>query len=151
MILTLVLNEINGDNMSDKTLLAVYGSLREGRENSQMHDSTDAVHYFTGHTKDDYDLFAYQSGYFPSVSLAHSSSEKPVIVDVYMVGNKAMEEHYDFLEGYNKSNPDDSFYNRKKVDIVAPTGDMVEAWMYHINEITGQRVDSGDWNDYKEA
>ncbi|AUG88427.1 gamma-glutamyl cyclotransferase [Vibrio phage Vp_R1] len=133
----------------EKQLVAVYGSLRPGRGNFGVNGEAKATHLFTATTKDNYDLFEYCNS-FPSVSLKHSDSGTPVVVDIFETTRSGLEGAYDRLEGYDKENPEDSFYNRTEIPIMLATGDIVMAWIYHIDEITGKRVEHGDWSRHME-
>lgn len=129
--------------------VAVYGSLRRGMENEDVNKSGDGIFYFEGETWDNYDIFEHGGGYFPSVSLTHSESKKPVQVELFRVPDTGLTGSYDSLEGYDP-NPDHCFYNRTLIPIrLHDTGDLAMAWIYHIDKITGERVVSGDWVKHK--
>lgn len=127
--------------MSDKkpVFVATYGSLRCGMQNYAVNEAAGAKHIGTGLTCKNIDLYRYRGAYFPSVSLAHSENEKPVVVDVFETDMDGLTGPYDRLEGY----PD--FYNRTEVDVCMEDGSKVTAWIYHIDERQEELVASGDW------
>jgi gamma-glutamylcyclotransferase (GGCT)/AIG2-like uncharacterized protein YtfP len=124
-------------------LIAVYGSLRPGMSNERVNDNAEARHLGTATTVNHMNLYEYGQGYFPSVSLEHTDSGKPVVIDLYECTEDNMIDHYDALEGYP------SFYNRTKIPVRTYTDDIVEAWIYHIDEAQDVLVTSGDWVDWK--
>lgn len=125
--------------------IATYGSLRLGMENFRVNASGNGVHVGTGKTENNIDLYQYGGAYFPSVSLAHNSNGKQVVVDVFEApeGDDGLEGAYDMLEGYP------SFYNRTIIPIVMDNGDTLDAWIYHIDEEQSVLVESGDWCSHK--
>ena len=62
----------------NKVLVATYGSLRLRMENARVNDRAGGKYLASGSTVNNYDLFRYGGGYFPSVSLVHNESKKPV-------------------------------------------------------------------------
>lgn len=103
----------------------------------------------TGKTVDNIDLFQYCSG-FPSVSLEHSESGKPVVVDVFKTTQEGLEGAYDMLEGHHGNDNPHTFYKRTQVRVDL-NGEEVMAWIYHIDEVTGPRVEHGDWCVHKDG
>jgi len=126
-------------------LIATYGSLRRGMENERVNERGGGKFLSMGVTVENFDLYQYGGGYFPSVSLTHNASKKPVVVDVYEAPMSGLTGAYDQLEGY----PD--FYNRTEVEVKLDNGEIVKAWMYHIDEEQPVKVDSGDWCLFKNA
>lgn len=137
--------------MSDKVLVATYGSLRRNMHNAMVNDNANAVFVGKGKTKENFDLFEYGGGAFPSVSLVHSESNTPVVVDLYETTGAGLTGAYDWLEGYRGPEYARNFYNRTKVNILKDDGEEVEAWLYHIDEEQPVRVPSGDWCLHKDA
>lgn len=125
-----------------KTFVAVYGSLRTGMSNYGVNLRAGAELVGKGRTVDNYDLHRYAGCYFPSVSLTHSDSEMPVVVEVFETTDAGLTGPYDSLEGYP------SFYNRTVVPVVLDDGREVDAWIYHIDEKQKDVVSSGDWVTY---
>lgn len=125
--------------MTDKVFVATYGSLRRGMSNEGVNYRAGAEYYGKGKTVENYDLFRYNSAYFPSVSLTHNASQTPVVVDVWETTQAGLEGPYDSLEGYP------NFYNRSEVDILMDSGEVLRCWIYHINSPMPNRVESGDW------
>lgn len=120
--------------------IATYGSLRRGMQNFRVNQSGGGVFVGLGETVDHFDLYRYGSSYFPSVSLQHSESEAPVVVDVFEAPfDGGLTGSYDMLEGYP------SFYNRSIIRVVLDNGDELDAWIYHIDQKQPTRVESGDW------
>lgn len=134
--------------MSGKVLVAVYGSLRSGMHNAAVNDRAGATLVGKGRTVDNYDLHQYSSCYFPSVSLAHSTSEKPVVVEVFETDQSGLEGPYDGLEGHRGNDNPHTFYKRTLVPVLLDSGEQVEAWIYHIDETQPVRVESGDWVEF---
>lgn len=131
--------------MSDKVLVATYGSLRRNMQNFRVNERAGGKFYGSGSTVENFDLFRFGGAYFPSVSLAHSASGKPVVVDVFETTQEGLEGPYDMLEGFDPANPEDSFYRRTKVKVALQSGETVDAWIYHIDDVQNERVESGDW------
>lgn len=135
--------------MSDKTVLvATYGSLRRGMGNFRVNLRAGGEFVGTGKTMEHFDLFEYCYG-FPSVSLTHNSAGKPVTVDVFATTQDGLEGAYDGLEGHHGNDNPHTFYKRSKVKVQMDNGNLVDAWMYHIDEETGPVVEHGDWCVHK--
>ena len=124
--------------MSNKDqLVAVYGSLRKGFGNHSVMERAGGEYFFTGKTKENYDL--HDLGYFPSVSKAHNTNGTPVVVEVFAVDEGGLKGPLDTLEGF----PD--FYNRSLTKVVDEEGKEFDVWLYHIDRANGPVVRSGDW------
>lgn len=134
--------------MSDKVFVATYGSLRRGMHNAMVNDNANAVFVSKAKTKENFDLFEYGGGAFPSVSLVHSESKKPVVVDLYETTMAGVTGAYDWLEGYRGPGAR-NFYDRTEITVVKDDGEEVIAWIYHIDEEQDVRVESGDWCTHK--
>lgn len=130
--------------MSDKVLIAVYGSLRVGMSNAGVNSSGGGVYKGTGRTVENYNLYRYKGSYFPAVSLEHNSNNKPVVVDVFEAPLSGLTGAYDRLEGCHAPNHPSNFYNRTEVDVEL-NGEVVKAWIYNIPEEQHELVESGDW------
>lgn len=131
--------------MTDKNVLvATYGSLRRGMGNHPVNDMAGGEFVGLGKTAGNVDIFAYCGG-FPSISLKHSDNGKPVVVDVYRTTQQGLEGPYDRLEGHNPLRKTGNFYDRSEVMINMDSGEQVKAWIYHIDDVTGPLVESGDW------
>ena len=127
--------------MSD-VLVAVYGSLRKGLGNHRVMEIAKGELVDAGYTSKNCNL--YDLGAFPSVSLAHSSANKPVRVEVYQVPEDGVTGPLDGLEGYPH------FYNRTVINVDLDNGEVVQAWLYHIDAEKSKLVESGDWVKYLE-
>ena len=136
--------------MSDKVLVATYGSLRRNMQNFRVNERAGGKFFGHGKTVENFDLFRFGGAYFPSVSLKHSDSGKPVVVDVFETDMAGLTGPYDMLEGYDPVNPEDGFYNRTQIEIELDSGEVVKAWIYHICEEQNERVESGDWCLYND-
>ena len=132
-----------------KVLVATYGSLRLRMENARVNDRAGGKYLASGSTVNNYDLFRYGGGYFPSVSLVHSESKKPVVVDVYETTEEGLTGAYDMLEGHRGNDNPHTFYKRTQIPVRLDSGEEVMAWIYHIDEQQETRVPSGDWCTYK--
>jgi gamma-glutamylaminecyclotransferase len=128
---------------SIKHFVAVYGSLRLGMVNEPINNRAGAVWQCQGKTVNNHDLYEYGGRYFPCVSLKHNNAEKQIVVDVFEVNETGLEGNYDVLEGYP------SFYNRTQIPIQMADGQILSAWIYHIDDEQEILVESGDWVEYK--
>jgi gamma-glutamylcyclotransferase (GGCT)/AIG2-like uncharacterized protein YtfP len=126
-----------------KHFIAVYGSLRKGLQNHDLHARAKSSFVGNGETKENFNLYEVNNCYFPSVSLEHAHAGVPVQVEVYETIGDNMKAHYDMLEGYP------SFYNRTEILIRMENDDLVKAWIYHIDEEQVTLVENGDWVDFK--
>lgn len=130
--------------MTEQTLetkpvfVACYGSLRSLMGNHRVNAMAGGTVVGLGRTKDNYDLFAYCSG-FPSVSLEHSDNGLPVRVEVYETTEAGLTGPYDRLEGYP------NFYNRTLIPVVLDDGSEVGCYIYHIDQVSGPLVENNDW------
>lgn len=136
------MSEVNQDN---RVFVATYGSLRRGMQNERVNERAGGKFFGHGKTVENFDLFRFGGAYFPSVSLEHSDSGKPVVVDVFETDMAGLTGPYDMLEGYDPVNPEDGFYNRTQIEIELDSGEVVKAWIYHIDDMQNERVESGDW------
>lgn len=125
--------------------IATYGSLRRNMQNFRVNSHGGGEFVAKGKTVDNYDLYRYGGSYFPSVSLKHSESGVPVIVDVFEAPEDGLTGAYDMLEGYP------GFYNRTQIPILLDDGRTVSAWIYHIDDEQRNRVESGDWCTHNDA
>tara|TARA_B100001063_G_scaffold227047_2_gene237152 strand:- start:2805 stop:3224 length:420 start_codon:yes stop_codon:yes gene_type:complete len=128
--------------MPKDVLVAVYGSLRQGLGNHRVIGFANGELVDSGKTVNNYNM--YSLGAFPSVSLEHSGHGTPLVVEVYRTDEEGLTGPLDGLEGYP------TFYNRTKVDVVLDdSGEVVSAWIYHIDEEKDEPVLDGDWFKYK--
>jgi gamma-glutamylcyclotransferase (GGCT)/AIG2-like uncharacterized protein YtfP len=112
-------------------------------ENECVNERAKAEYMGEGKTDKNFNLYQYGNGYFPCVSLEHTDNATPVVVDVFQVTQDGLEGPYDALEGYP------GFYNRTKILVKMYNDDLVEAWIYHIDEAQPNVVESGDWVEFK--
>lgn len=118
-------------------LVAVYGSLLTGLGNHRIMALARGDLIGRGKSVDNYDMFS--MGAFPSVSLAHSEHGTPLVVEVYSVDKRGLTGPLDALEGYPR------FYNRTQIPVQLENGEVVDAWIYHIDEKREVPVPNGDW------
>jgi len=137
------------DESAQPIFVCTYGSLRRGMGNDWTNTNAGAELIGLGHTKNNHDLYSYGGGAFPSVSLQHSASEKPVRVEVYQTTEEGLTGPYDRLEGYYGGDHPHTFYNRSLVPVVMDSGEELECWIYHIDEEQPVRVEAGDWCVFK--
>lgn len=130
--------------MSDKVLVATYGSLRTGQANFRVNEMAGAKSLGEGWTVENHNLYRYNGAYFPSVSLVHNDNNTPVRVEVFETDRNGLTGPYDRLEGY----PD--FYNRTEIPVKLDSGEVVQAWIYHIDQPLVETVKHGDWVKYLE-
>lgn len=87
-------------------LVAVYGTLKRGNHNNFILDDA----YYLGNDIL-YDVTLYDLGPFPAARLKESDGS---LVEVYDCDNNHIR-NMDFLEGYDESDPVNSFYIRTKI------------------------------------
>ena len=118
------------------SLVAVYGSLREGLGNHRVirHDT---VRQADGVIEGVFNM--YSLGAFPALSLSDTPTD--IVVEVYEVADAAQAQSLDWLEGYP------SFYDRKVVTLA----DGRECWVYFIHDLTQHQglVNCGDWKVFR--
>ena len=124
----------------NNTLVAVYGTLREGFGNHRRLLSH-VTKVGKGRTKDKYIMV--QSG-IPYVS--KSEQKDNIVVEVYEVDNDVTLPRLDSLEGHPR------WYRREPIPVVLDNGEEVTAELY-FNEVETSRynyVEDGDYvNAYK--
>jgi gamma-glutamylcyclotransferase (GGCT)/AIG2-like uncharacterized protein YtfP len=120
------------ENNENKTLVAVYGSLRQGMGNHRLLEGQD----FLGKTTvSGFSMYRYCNGY-PACIL--DGGTNTIITEVYSVDDSCFAS-LDMLEGYP------SFYNRSQVKT-----ELGEVWVYHMSEDgvgDAPLIPSGDWVD----
>jgi gamma-glutamylcyclotransferase (GGCT)/AIG2-like uncharacterized protein YtfP len=121
-----------------KTLVAVYGSLRNGLGNHRLLENSEYLGEFE--SKPEYSL--YSLGGFPGLKENGTTS---VVMEVYAV-DEATARRVDQLEGYNPNSDNNTFYDKKMIE--TPYG---EAGVYlYVNDIPEDRlVESGDWKQHR--
>lgn len=131
--------------MTDKVLVATYGSLRKNMENFHVNSRANATSIGEGWTEEPAVLSRYGGAYFPMVSLHSEDAVLPVRVEVFETTQAGLEGPYDGLEGYPH------FYDRTQIPVVLDSGEKVTAWIYHIEDrdSRGEVVPSGDWKIFK--
>lgn len=134
--------------MSDKVLVATYGSLRTGQHNFAINLRAGAESKGEGWTDNNYNLYRYGGAYFPSVSLVNTDNNTKVRVEVFETDQAGLEGPYDSLEGHRGNDNEYTFYKRTKIPVTLDSGETVEAWIYHIDEPQEELVESGDWTEY---
>lgn len=144
-------------NNTDKVFVATYGSLRREMENFRVNGNAGGEFLSTATSVKKIPLYRFNNAYFPSISLSpsHVKESTPVLhVDIFTCEEQGLTGPYDCLEGY----PD--FYNRSVEDFVLNkdckvgdtsyyAGDVIQAWVYHIDEEMDEPVESGDWCVYQ--
>jgi len=119
--------------MTNKTLVAVYGSLRKGLYNHGVIEDEQTA--FVGETE----LRGFEMRDYGSFPYVHHGNGK-IKVEIYLVTEEKLKEDLDMLEGYP------SFYNREQV--YTKYG---KAWIYFIdkeNHDIYNKVKDGDWKEY---
>jgi len=122
--------------MANKNLCAVYGSLRKGLGNHGLIANSN----FVGETisEDKYTMFSL--GYFPGIV---EDGETNIVLEVYEV-DADTELRLDRLEGYVESNPERSFYIKKKINT-----EFGEAFIYIYNgRPSAKVVEDGNWTKF---
>ena len=113
--------------------LAVYGTLRNGNENTGRVDNTSLV--YPGHQK------------FPAMIQDYKG--KGTVVEVQDVTSEDLAQ-YDMYEGINVG-----LYERVKVNVNMDSGDEIKTWVYVAGQKLLDMVDifeeipNGDWYDRK--
>lgn len=124
------------NNVLDKTLVAVYGTLRKGGHNYKNY-LADSLYIGNGETTNRFPLIIDGLPYV----MSKAGKGYNVIVDVFAVDKKSLS-HLDQLEGH----PD--WYKRKKTSITFEDDKKLQAWLYFNDTIE----DSGEYHKgYLEA
>jgi len=111
--------------------LAVYGTLRNGSENTGKVKKTSLV--YPGHQR------------FPA--MIQDENGNGTVVEVHEVNNQQLRE-YDMYEGINTG-----LYKRVKVKVDMDSGEKVESWVYvagpELIRATNifKEIPNGDWHD----
>lgn len=123
----------------ERILVAVYGTLRSGEGNHRSMVRAQGVSLGLGKTVDNINI--YSLGGFPKVSMTRTDHGVPVVVEVFETNEAGVLGPLDGLEGYPR------FYNRSIIDIELDSGEVVKAWMYHIesDDSLNYPILSGDW------
>ena len=117
-------------------LVAVYGTLRKGQGNHRL------LAHVKEHRLGTVDGFKmYHLGGFPA--LQHDVGT--AVVEVYEVDQETMRS-LDWLEGY-RGKDQTNFYNREITEVNLESGEVVDAWIYFIDDDMQHRsvIESGDW------
>lgn len=123
-----------------RTLIAVYGSLREGLYNHSLLSDAKYIGAFTS----DPIFSMYDLGHFPAIV---NKGNFTVEFEVYAV-NKKEAEQVDSLEGYT-GNDENSWYKKGVID--TPFG---KAFYYYFDKDSNDKmkesdlIASGNWKDY---
>lgn len=126
--------------------VVVYGSLLEGLHNHPVMVAAEGKLIGTGESVDNINM--YSLGSYPSISLAHSSHEQPIKVEVYEVEEKNMR-GIDALEGYRPNAVGSSYYNRSPIKVkLDESGEVIEGLVYHIDREQQTPVLTGDWRGF---
>lgn len=118
------------NNILDKTLVAVYGTLRKGCHNYETF-LADSLYIGNGETNNRYPLIIQDLPYV---------MDKPnkgfnIVVDIFAVDKETLS-HLDRLEGHP------NWYVRKKVDVSLSDGSILKTWLYFNDTIE----DSGEYH-----
>ena len=126
--------------------IATYGSLRRGMGNFRVNAYGDGEFFSQGKTVDNFNLYNYCEDCYPSLSLAHNYANTRVVVDVFKAPLSGLRGAYDSLEGYREGQSH-NHYNRTEIQVELDDGQMITAWIYHIDEDQGEDkvVKDGDW------
>ena len=130
--------------MSERVLVVTYGSLRTGMQNFRVNERAGGVSIGEGFTEQPALLSRYGGAYFPVVSLDPEHAKGKIRVEVFETTQDGLEGPYDSLEGYP------NFYNRTKIPVILDSGETVEGWIYHIDDLGchGETVESCDWKNF---
>lgn len=125
--------------MTDKTKVAVYGTLRQGEGNHALLERSEGVTYLgTTTLKPEWKMLSL--GGFPALIRCADCTASPV-VEVYEVPNEVLEGPLDMLEGYP------GWYTRQLV----PT-EYGMAWLYFFPEDADVSdlpvIEGGDWVEF---
>lgn len=123
--------------VAQKTLVAVYGSLRESLGNHHLIHKYKKVGQFD--TDPIYSL--YDLGAFPGLKEGGDTS---VVMEIYEVDDFGLN-RLNQLEGYDPGSENNSFYDRKEID--SPFGKCYA--YFYVPEVSEERkVENGDWTDH---
>lgn len=130
--------ELLREMANDTDLIFVYGSSRKGQAHSCAESATSFVGAAAIHGYWLYELAVIGRSY---AQARHPSSRQPPPLsgELYRVDPTclaAMDKLHEVENG---------LYDRVRVEVSAPSGEIVQAWMYEGNKIAPTRVESGDW------
>lgn len=130
--------------MSNRTLVAVYGTLLSGLHNHVLLEMVDGDVRALGPGMADFYAVMYSAGGFPILSMMEPDA-KP-LVELYEVGDKTLA-LLDQLEGYP------GWYDRTERSFKSSTGESVRAFIYHQNDCsdTLEVVPNGDWRKFRQG
>lgn len=127
--------------MTDKTIVAVYGSLRQGLGNHRLLEN-DGVNFLgNGETLSNATMIS--MGAFPAITQPSAEGGNyPIRVEVYEVDEPTFQS-LERLEGYP------TFYDREEVQVVMSDKTTIKANIYFIARCDERNVsnilDHGDW------
>lgn len=126
--------------MSEKMLVAAYGTLRVGHGNNRLFKSVGASHIGSGKTE------GFHSMYASGIPFVHENGgTSQIAVDVFELDADRIGP-VDGLEGH----PD--WYQRRETDIIMDDGSIKRCWLYFYDVKTPTNltlIESGDYNDYR--
>ena len=124
-------------------LIGAYGTLRKGASNHRVLGDSE---YITT-----VELFGYKMyGKRDYPAIIRGAEHESVVLEVYRVKSQKIADDIDFLEGFDRSNPDslDNLYTLKTIRIDS-IGEPIEIYTFdHVPERINQRgpqLKSGDW------
>lgn len=126
----------------EKKYYVVYGSLRKGFGNYKWClENKSGVDFVKEEDIPGFDM--YSLGGFPGINVG----EGTIKGEIFSIENESIEDRLDNLEGYRKNSPESSMYIKEIVNTsIGP------AYIYVYNgnlKSISQKVDSGDWKEFK--
>lgn len=133
--------------MADPDFIAVYGSLRRGMQA----ESKMSRLKFLGQGYMDASLYAL--GWYPGVKLGTGHR---TVVDIFELPKdeqlrRAIIWDLDGYEGYSPTQPQNSLFVRKVVNVWDRTGTDIPCFVYEYNYPVNRAplVENGDWNEFR--
>jgi len=122
--------------MTNETLIAVYGTLRQGNGNHNYFLRKDPVSTIEVPGFKMYSLFS-----FPGIKRASDSDT--IVAELYWVNDEELSS-INGLEGYTPGSNNNSFYDRISIDT-----ELGPAYIYlYLGGVSEDNlIESGDWND----
>ncbi len=124
--------------------IALYGSLMRGFGAMEALGIANALS-FAGPAVIEGEL--YDLGDYPGL---RPGAER-VLAELYSILDVGVLQQLDEFEGVVSGRPDESFYLRKRVRLVEPTGQHAWVYVYNREPTPKARIDSGDWRAYQSA
>lgn len=129
-------------NTSNKSFVAVYGSLRKTMGNHYILASSE----FIGEAKEEVPYYMIDLGFFPAL-IKDYEKKNPIVFEVYNVKDFTLST-LDYLEGFRGEKDPGNFYDRTTIKLTID-GKEYDCYVYYLQggEFKKNKniVSSGDW------